>query len=183
KLPRVNMTLSLDNPPFVDGDKKGVNDLAGLLLGNGTSKISKEKFNDEIDFMGPRINFHDQGASDNSLSRNFPRVFGLMAQGAIDPRFTQEDFDTELARMLDGLKTGEKSVAANAQRVENVLVFGANHPFGEFLTEEKLKKLTLNDVVSHYKTHFVPNNAYLVITGDVKFEEVKKLVEDRKSVV
>lgn len=177
KLPRVNMTLSLDNPPFVEGDKKGVNDLAGLLVGNGTSKISKEKFNEEIDFMGARINFNAQGASANTLSRYFPRVLELMAQGAIDPRFTQEDFDTELARMLDGLKAGEKSVAANAQRVENVLVFGANHPFGEFLTEEKLKKLTLNDVVSHYKTHFVPNNAYLVITGDVKFEEVKKLVE------
>src|SRR5690606_13224338 len=95
KLPRVNMTLSLDNPPFVEGDKKGVNDLAGLLVGNGTSKISKEKFNEEIDFMGARINFNAQGASANTLSRYFPRVLELMAQGAIDPRFTQEDFDTE----------------------------------------------------------------------------------------
>src|SRR5690606_26367307 len=90
---------------------------------------------------------------------------------------TQEEFDKEIARYIDGLKAEEKSVTSNAQRVENVLTFGANHPFGEFVTEEKLKGLTLNDVKKHYKNYFVPNNAYLIIVGDVKYKDVKKLVE------
>lgn len=176
KLPRVTMTLSIDNSPFVEGDKKGIDDLTGALIGNGTSKISKDAFQEEIDFMGARINFHGSGASANTLSRYFPRVMELMAQGAIDPKFTQDDFDTEVARYIDGLKSEEKSVASNAARVENVLVFGANHPAGEFTTEEKLKNLTLNDVKNHYQTYFAPNNAYLIVMGDVKFKDVKKLV-------
>lgn len=177
KLPRVTMTLSLDNPPFPEGNKKGIDDLTGALIGNGTSKISKEKFQEEVDFMGARVNFRSSGASASTLSRYFPRVMELMAQGAIDPNFTQTDFDTEVARFLDGLKAEEKSVAANAQRVENVLVFGKNHPAGEYTTEERLKGLTLADVKAHYANYFVPNNAYLIVMGDVKFNEVKKLVE------
>lgn len=177
KLPQVTMTLSLDNPPFTEGDKKGIHDLTGSLIGNGTDKISKEDFQEEIDFMGARINFHSSGAFANSLSKYFSRTLELMAQGFINPKFTQDDFETDKARFIDGLKAGERSVQANAQRVENVLVFGANHPNGEFTTEEKLNALTLDDIKDHYNKYFVPNNAYLIILGDVKFNEVKKLVE------
>lgn len=177
KLPRVTATLSLDNPPFVEGNKKGIDGLTGSLVGNGTSKITKEKFQEEVDFMGARVNFNSSGASATTLSRYFPRVLELMAQGSTDPNFTQADFDKEVARYLDGLKSEEKSVAANALRVENVLLFGQNHPAGEFTTEEKLKGLSLADVKSHYANYFIPNNAYLIIMGDVKFKDVKKLVE------
>lgn len=177
KLPRVSMTLSLDNPPFTEGNKKGIHDISGSLIGNGTHKISKDNFQEEVDFMGSSINFHASGAYANTLSKYFSRTLELMAQGFIDPKFTQEDFDKDIARYIDGLKSQEKSVQANAQRVENVLVFGANHPNGEFTTEEKLKALNLNDVKNHYKNYIVPNNAYLIVLGDVKFAEVKKLVE------
>lgn len=177
KLPRVTITLSLDNPPSNLDAKKGIDDLTGSLMGNGTSKISKETFQEEVDFMGSSINFRSSGASANTLSRYFPRVLELLAQGAIDPLFTQEDFDKETSRFVDGLKTEEKSVTSNARRVENVLVFGKSHPSGEFTTEEKIKGLTLLDVKNYYQTNFIPNNAYLIIMGDVKFDEVKKLVE------
>lgn len=177
KLPQVTMTLSIDNPPFTEGNKKGIDDLMGSLIGNGTSKISKDKFQEEIDFMGSTINFHSSGANANTLSRYFPRVLELMAQGATDPLFTQDDFDKEQTRFIDGLKSQEKSVTSNAQRVENVLVFGAGHPSGEFTTEEKIKNVTLNDIKTHYKNYFAPNNAYLIILGDVKFDDIKKLVE------
>lgn len=177
KLPRVSITLSIDNPPFTEGNKKGIDDMMGGLIGNGTSNISKDAFVEEIDFMGANINFNASGASANTLSRYFPRVMELLAQGTTDPLFSQSEFDKEIARAIDGLKTQEKNVPANAQRVEDVLVYGANHPFGEFITEEKLKGLTLKDIQAHYKNYFVPNNAYLVVLGDVKFDEVKTLVE------
>ncbi|MFA5620906.1 MAG: pitrilysin family protein [Weeksellaceae bacterium] len=177
KLPRVNINLSIDNPLFTEGSKKGIDDLTGFLLGNGTSKISKDDYQEEVDFMGASIYFNSKGAYANALSRYFPRVIEMMAQGIIDPNFTQEDFDKETARTIDGLKAGEKSVQENAMRVENVLVYGANHPKGEFVTEEKIKSLNLNDVKNHFKNYFVPNHAYLTIVGDVKFNDVKKMVE------
>ena len=56
-------------------------------------------------------------------------------------------------------------------------MFGTNHPNGEFITEQTLNNVTLADVKQNYTSYFVPENAYLVVVGDVKFKDVKKQVE------
>ncbi len=177
KLPRVSFNLSIDNTPYVEGTKKGVADLTSSLIGNGSMKIPKDAFNEEIDFLGADLNFYSSGASGSSLSKYSGRILELMAEGALNPNFTQEEFDKEKDKLIEGLKTQEKSVAAVAGRVQNVLAFGKSHPSGEFLSEETIKNVTLSDVESNYHTNFVPENAYLIIIGDVKFKETKKAVE------
>ena len=177
KLPRVSFNLTLDNPPFAEGNKKGVDDLTSSLVGNGSQKTPKDVFNEEIDFLGANINFSSQGASASALSKYSGRVLELLAEGALFPLFTQEEFDKDKAKMIEGLKANEKSVAAISSRVVDVLAFGKNHPSGEYVSEETLKKVTLADVQSNYATRFVPENAYLVIIGDVKFKETKAAVE------
>ena len=87
------------------------------------------------------------------------------------------EFDKEKARMLEGLKSNEKSVPAVSSRVTEVLIYGRNHPFGEYLSEETLNNVTLNDIIENYNTYFVPGNAYLVVLGDVKTKDVKNQVE------
>ena len=177
KLPRVSFNLSIDNTPYSEGAKKGVADLTSSLIGNGSVKISKDAYNEEIDFLGADLNFYASGASGSSLSKYSGRILELMADGALNPNFTQEEFDKEKDKLIEGLKTQEKSVAAVAGRVQNVLAFGKNHPYGEFLSEETIKNVTLTDVENNYHTNFVPENAYLIIIGDVKFKETKKAVE------
>lgn len=177
KLPRVSFTLTLDNPPFAEGAKKGVDDLTSSLLGNGSQKTTKDAFNEEIDFLGANINFSSQGASASALSKYAGRVLELLAEGALYPKFTQEEFDKDKAKIIEGLKANEKSAEAISGRVVDVLAFGKNHPAGEFVTEETLKNVTLADVQSNYATYFVPENAYLVIIGDIKFKETKAAVE------
>ena len=177
KLPRVSFSLNIDNTPYTEGNKKGVADLTSSLIGNGSVKISKDAFNEEIDFLGADLNFYSSGASGSSLSKYSGRILELMAEGALNPKFTQEEFDKEKDKLIEGLKTQEKSVAAVAGRVQNVLAYGKNHPSGEFLSEETIKNVTLSDVENNYHTNFVPENAYLIIIGDVKFKETKKAVE------
>lgn len=177
KLPRVSFTLTLDNAPFTEGNKKGVDELTSSLIGNGTKKTTKEAFNEEIDFYGASINFTSQGAYASSLSKYSGRVLELLAEGALQPNFTQAEFDKERAKLLEGLKADEKSVPAISNRVVDVLAFGKNHPTGEYLSEETVKNVTLADVQNNYSTYFVPENAYLVVIGDVKFKETKAAVE------
>lgn len=177
KLPRVSFTLTLDNSPYAEGDKKGVANILSSMIGNGTKKTTKDAFNEEIDFLGANINFWDSGASANGLSRYSKRLLELMAEGSLNPIFVQEEFEKEKSKLIEGLKSEEKSVSAIARRVENVLTFGKDHYKGEFTSEETLNKVTLDDVIINYNTYFVPSNAYLVIVGDVKFKEVKKEVE------
>ena len=177
KLPRVSFTLTLDNPPYAEGAKKGVSDLLSSMLGNGTETISKDAYNEEIDFLGADINFWSSGASANGLSRYSDRILELMADGALNPLLVQEEFDKEKAKLIEGLKSEEKSVPAIARRVENVLTYGKEHYNGEFTSEETLNNVSLADVKLNYNTYFVPGNAYLVIVGDVNFKDTKKKVE------
>ena len=177
KLPRVSFNLSIDNAPYAEGDKKGVDELTGGLIGNGSMKIAKDAFNEEIDFLGANINFSTNGAYASGLSKYSKRILELMAEGTLDPNFTQEEFDKEKDKLIEGLKTQEKSVPVVAGRVENVLVYGKNHPAGEYLAEASIKNVSLADVKAHYGTYFVPEHAYLVVIGDVKFKDTKKMVE------
>jgi zinc protease len=177
KLPRVSFNLTLDNAPYAEGSKKGVSDILSSMIGNGTQSKTKDAFNEEIDFLGANIDFYASGASANGLSRYAKRILELMADGAMNPLFVQDEFDKEKAKIIEGLKSDEKSVTAIARRVENVLTYGKDHYKGEFTSEETLKNVTLEDVVNNYNTYFVPANAYLVIVGDVQFKKVKKEVE------
>ena len=177
KLPRVSIQLSIDNPPILEGDKAGVASLTGSLLGKGSKNISKDEFNEEIDFLGARLSFSSQGAYAQSLSKYFPRMMELMADAAIYPNFTQEEFDKEKEILLTGLKSEEKVVSAISGRVQRALAYGKNHPYGEFATEKTVNNVTLADVEGFYRDYFVPANAYLIVIGDVTLEEVKKLTE------
>lgn len=177
KLPRVSYNLTLDNAPYAEGDKKGVADITSALIGSGTKKMSKDVFNEEVDFLGANIGFSANGAYASGLSKYSDRILELMSDGALNSVFTQDELDKEKAKLIEGLKTEEKSVSAVAGRVEDVLFYGKTHPRGEYLTEESIKKVTLADAVQNYTTYFVPANAYLVVIGDVKFKDVKKAVE------
>ena len=177
KLPRVSFNLTLDNAPYAEANKKGVDELSSELIGNGTKKITKDAFNEELDFLGASIGFSSQGAYASSLSKYAGRILELMADGALNPNFTQEEFDKEKEKLLDGLKTQEKSVPAISNRVVNALTFGRQHPSGEYISEETLKNVTLADIETNYRNYFVPENAYLVIIGDIKYKNVKPVVE------
>ena len=178
KLPRVSYSLTIDNTPYAEGNKKGVDDLTSSLIGNGSTKTAKDPFNEEIDFLGANINFYSSGASASGLSKHAKRIMELMAEGALMPNFTQDEFDKEKEKLIEGLKTQEKSVTAVASRVERVLAYGKSHPSGEYLSEETINNVSLEDVKENYRTYFVPEHAYLVIVGDVKTKDVKKLVEN-----
>src|SRR6056300_992472 len=100
KLPRVSITLSIDHPLIVEGDKAGTGQLLTSMMGKGTSSISKNDFEEEIDFMGTHFHFNPDGAHASSLSRYYPRVLELLADAALHPRFAEEEFQKEKKRRL-----------------------------------------------------------------------------------
>lgn len=176
KLPRVRIQLSIDNPPIMEGDKAGLSALTASMMGKGSTNIPKDEFYEEVDFLGATIFIGDQSAFASSLSKYFPRILELMADAALNPNFLPEEFDKEKEKIITGIKSQEKDVSAVADRVQLALAYGKNHPFGEFMTEETVNNVTLADVEQFYRSYFVPANAYLVVIGDVEFENVKELV-------
>ncbi|TKD65357.1 pitrilysin family protein [Flavobacterium sp. ASW18X] len=178
KLPRVRIQLEIDNPPIAEGNKAGVSSLMSSMLGNGSKNIAKDAFNEEVDYLGARISFGSQSAFASSLSKYFPRILELMADAAINPNFTAEEFEKEKSKLITGLKSGEKDASTIASNVQSALAYGKNHPYGEITTEETVNNVTLADVEEFYRSYFVPANAYLIVIGDITFNDAKKLVTE-----
>ncbi|MCG8802558.1 M16 family metallopeptidase [Tenacibaculum finnmarkense] len=176
KLPRASASLTIDNKAVFEGEKAGLSSVMGSLLGRGTANITKDEFNEKVDYLGAYVDFYSSGASASSLIKYFPEVLGLMADGVKNSAFTKEEFDKEITVTLNGLKSNEKSVTAIARRVESALIYGKKHPFGEFTTKKSIGNITLADVKNNFNTYYKPNNAYLVIVGDINTSKTKKMV-------
>ncbi|KQM36362.1 M16 family metallopeptidase [Chryseobacterium sp. Leaf201] len=177
KLPRVSANLSMDRPPYNEGTVTGVSQIMAEQFENGTTNMSKDAFNKKVDYLGANLGFSSGGAFASSLSKYFPQVLSLMADAIINPKFSAEEIQNSKERAIEGLKSEEKNASAIASRVSNALMYGKNTSRGEFETVESINKIQLADVQNTYKKYYAPDNAYLVIVGDVKFDKVKPMIE------
>ena len=176
KLPRASAQLSFDNPLIYEGEIAGVSGVLGEMLGNGTSSIPKDKFINEVDYLGASLSVSGSGAFASSLSRYFDRILELMAGAILEPLLTQEEFDRQRDLIKENLKTADKDVATAANRVQSLLTYGSEHPSGEYVSQESLDRIALQDTKDFFNNYAKPNNAYLVIIGDVDYEKIKSKV-------
>lgn len=171
------MSLSMDRPPIYEGAVAGVADVMSDQFENGTMNMSKDEFNKKVDFLGASLGFSSSGASANTLSKYFPQVLSLMSDAVVNPKFSAEEIKTSKERMIEGLKSEEKNASSIASRVSNALTYGKNTSRGEFVTEASINKIGLKDVQDFYNKYYAPDNAYLVIVGDVTMDQVKPMIE------
>ena len=75
----------------------------------------------------------------------------------------------------------KKDVGTAADRVESFITYGSQHPNGEFISQESLDKASLQDAIDFYNNYSSPSNAYLVIIGDVNYDEIKSKVTNTAS--
>ena len=182
KLPRVSYSLRIDGTPILEGEKAGVLSILGEMLGNGTTSIEKDVFNEEIDYLGANVSIGFRSSFASSLTKHNDRILELMADAIINPLLTVEEFDKTKEQLMESLKADEKSIDAIGSRVGNALSYGKDHVYGEFITEETLNKISYEDVIDFHKKYTYPNSAYIVVIGDVNYKEVKKSITEKFSV-
>jgi zinc protease len=177
KLPKVRASFYIDYGPVYEGKKAGSLDLMGGMLGEGTTNLSKDKFDEAVDMIGADVNLSASGGSAGALTKYFDKAFNLMADALKNPAFPQESFDKLKSMTLTGLKTEEKSTPTIATRVNNALSFGKSTAMGEFTTEESVKGLSLDDIKDSYKKYITPSRSYLTFVGDITPAAAKALAE------
>ena len=177
KLPSVSWSLNLNTPPVFEGEKAGVQSLTGALMGKETQLTTKDDFSEKVDFLGASINVSLNGGFGFCLSKYTDDVFSLFAEAALQPKFTQKELDFEKDQLIENIKNNANSAAAIAGDVRGALFYGKNHAAGEVVTEESVKKVTLEDVQNFYNSRFKPSNGYLLFTGDITEKDAKKLLK------
>ena len=179
KLPRINYSLRFDRKPIVEGEKAGVISLLGSMLGNGTTSISKDEFNEEVDFLGASVNVGFGSGFAFTLTKNNERVLDLFSDAVINPLLTEEEFEKEKEKLIEGLKSQKKDIDAISSRVGDALSYGKNHAYGEFITEQTIDNISFQDIIDYHAKYFIPNNVYLVVIGDVNYKNVKSLISEK----
>lgn len=100
-------------------------------------------------------------------------------------RLTEQDISTERGVILEerNQRTENNPRALFGEQM-NAAQF-INHRYGIPIIgwRHEMEELDMEDVMSFYRTNYSPNNAILVITGDVDPAEVKRLAEKHYGVI
>ena len=83
------------------------------------------------------------------------------------------------SRLAQLVQQRENPDNATASRVTAGGALRRSHPYGftELGTEDAVKAVTRDDMQAFWKQNFVPNNAALVVAGDITMAELKPLAE------
>lgn len=177
KLPRVTFSLVLDRDPFVEGDKAGYISLAGSLLRNGTTNRSKEQLDKEVDFIGATLFTGSTNAYASGLSKYSEEILALMADVALNPSFPQEEFEKLKKQSLSGIESAKDDPNSLSSRLKRASLYGLDHPYGELETEESINNITLEDCKTFYNETWSPNQAYMIVVGDISSWKAKRLIK------
>jgi zinc protease len=174
KLPRVSYQISLNNDPIKEGDQVGYVEFAGELISKGTTTRPKAKLDEETDFIGGTINSSPNGLFGSSLKKHSSKLLDLMSDILLNPIFPESEFDKIKKQAISSLASAKTDANAIASNVSARINYGKNHPYGEIQTEKSVNNITLENCKKYYETYFRPNNAYLVIVGDINEAEAKQ---------
>jgi zinc protease len=102
----------------------------------------------------------------------------ILADVARNPAFAQEELERQRAQALDGLSVAYQSPGALAGYATSPVIF-AGTAFGHVPsgTPASLKKLATTDLAKLHQAYFRPDNAILVMTGDITPEQGFALAE------
>ena len=184
-VPTVVMNLMVDagyKTDFLAG--AGTASLAMNLLDEGTRDLTSLQINEKLQLLGASLStFSNQDISSvymNTLKPSLDSSMELFADVVLNPAFAQKEFDRLQAEQINAIKSEKSQPISMALRVMNKYLYGEDHPYGNPYTgsgyEETVGKLTREDVVKYYDTWLKPNNATLVVTGDVSLEELRGMV-------
>ncbi len=173
KLPRVSYQIALANDPILEGDQSGYVEFAGEMISKGTTSRPKSKFDEEIDFIGGTLNSSYDGLFGSSLKKHSSKLLDLMSDVLLNPVFPKDEFDKIKNQAISGLASAKTDANAIALNVSSRLNYGKNHPYGEVQTEKSVNAITIENCKKFYSTYFKPNNAYLIVVGDITADEAK----------
>jgi len=174
ELPVVNMNLVIKSGAANDPTTAaGLASMTADLWDEGTKTRTALELSDEISALGARLNVNagwdSTSANLLTLTRHLDRALGLYADTIINPAFDAKEFDLLRARRRTQLLQQRDNANAIAGVVYASLLYGADHPYGHPLvgTETSLGAMTAEDVRNFYQTYYRPNNAALIVVGDV----------------
>ena len=178
--PALSMSLSFPAGNAYDAaGKEGLSDLVATLLTKGAGTRSADEISAAIEGVGGQVSA-SAGAdfitvTANVLSSYAPLAFALLADVAARPTFAADEVELARTKMLSALQLELSRPASLASRFFAANLYGTAHPYGRRAAPASVKAITREDLVAFQKARLRPRGALLVIAGDLKLADARRL--------
>ncbi len=150
----------------------GLASIVSDLLDEGAGDRDAMKLAEDIGLIGAALgagaDWDASYVSVDVLSRNVDRAAAILADVVRRPMLPADGLERVRTERLTDLMQQRDEPGAIAGRRFAHLLYGKG-VYGNSLagSPESVARLTLEDVVAFYKTHFIPNNCSFVVAGDI----------------
>lgn len=184
ELPIVAFNLVLqsgtDHDPL---DNAGLASMTADLLDEGTTSRTALQIADELDFIGANLGI--TAGTDgsfltlNTLTKHLDKALELYADVIVHPTFPEKEFERIRQQRLTALLQQKDRPPTIATLAFNRIVYGDEHPYGANAagTETSIKQMKRDDIVKFYNSYYRPNDATLIVVGDVKLKELTRKLD------
>ena len=154
------------------------------LMFKSTDKIPMGEFSKIVSKLGGQDNAftgHDATAYHQRVAKDrLPTVMSMEADRMVNLRLTEKEVLTERDVILEERRSRiDNNPGAVLDEQMNAALY-LSHPYKIPVIgwEHEMAKLSPADAMAFYKRNYAPNNAILVVAGDVTPDEVRKMAED-----
>ncbi len=165
----------------------GVSNVTSDLLDEGTLNRDALQISQELKsigaFLSSSSHFDANSVTINTLKQHLDKALDVFADVVLNPTFPEE----ELARrkkILQARILQEKSEPfISSLKAHMRKLYGKEHPYGQPYTgsgtEESIEAIVPENLREFYQHYFRPNNAILIVVGDVTLDEISPHLERR----
>ncbi len=163
----------------------GTSSLAMNLMDEGTETLSALQISDQLQMLGGSIyTYSDLDISVvrmNTLLASFDRSMEIFSDIVLNPAFSENEFERLKKEQINDIRREHTQPFSMALRIFPKFIYGEAHAYSQPLTgsgyEDEVAELSREDMLKFYSTWIKPNNATLVVVGDLDMNSLKDKAE------
>ena len=161
-------------------DLPGLAGMVGEILTEGAAGKSSQQIANDFEFIGARLSVDSRREysliSTETLTKHWGTALDMMGEVILSPEFPQHELDRVRREHLTDLHRSKDEPNVIAERMIASLVYpaasGYAHPISG--TETSVQSISRDDLIGQFRRSYRPDNAHLLVVGDVDREEVMR---------
>jgi zinc protease len=165
-------------------DQTGLASLTIDMLDEGAGKRDALALADAVDYLGARIStstgYHASRISLHTPLNKLDSALVLLRDIVLDPTFPEQELERLRKQRLTTLMQWHDQPNTIASILTSRTLYGSNHPYGETSigTEKSIRSFNVENLKDFYHANFLPNNAVIIVVGDVKPTDIVQKLEN-----
>lgn len=173
RLPLVSFRLAFRAGDINDPrDSNGLTSATTHLLSQGTINRTSKQLAEDVEKLGASLSANTSAdntiVSASALTMYRSDILQLLAEMVLTPTFPENEIALFKQNTIENLKFQRSQPGFLADEQISRIIFGS-HPYCVVSpSETDVEKISRESLIEHHKRIFVPNNATLIVVGDVE---------------